>query len=71
MTNDELKAHFDDAIRRQTEHFDAKFVELKAKVEPMYAFYTTGRVGGVVLRWVLGVVVALGTLWVLVRKEFP
>lgn len=67
MTNDELRQHFDDAIKRQTQHFDAKFSELEEKVEPMYDFYTTGRVGGRVLAWLLGILVAVGTLWAIAK----
>lgn len=63
MTNSDLQRHFDAAIDRHIEHFDKKFADLEAKVDPMYAYFTTAKTNLAIMKWIVGVVAGALAAW--------
>jgi hypothetical protein len=62
---DRLQDHIDAVLESHRAHVDRQFAELLAKVDPMYDYYTAGKIGARIVRWLLGIAAGLGTIWAL------
>jgi hypothetical protein len=69
VTNEELKDHFDAALRRQTEHFDRQVAlvkqdveQIRRQVEPIVALYMATTLSGKFTKALLLSLASLGTI---------
>lgn len=70
MTNSDLQRHFDVAMDRALEHFDKKFDDLEAKVNPMHDYFTTAKTNLAIMKWIVGAVGAALAAWQVVKEWF-
>lgn len=59
MNNDQLWQLFEHALEAQTRHFDEKLSEIRTKVDPMHAVFTTGKTNAKAIAWTAGVISAV------------
>lgn len=53
---------FNDRLHEQRVHFDSRIDDLHDTVRPVLDVYTTATVGASILKWAIGILVAIGGL---------